>query len=558
MAKQEEKRLSSAKSKWLFSAIAIILLFWSGFWLVSNAKNYSITSDEVVYLPVGLRYLERGDSIMNVEHPPIFKIVSAIPAFFMSHNLEKAVAEDNGNQWKFGFTFWFSSGNDVQNLLFAGRAPTIILTLLLMFSVWSWTRKNIGEWAGIGALVSLAFNPNVLAHGCLVANDIYLAAGAWFLFVATFHFIKTNNWKTAIWYGLALCFAALSKYTGLIFVGLSGLVVISYFIFSKNRPKHPLSTILLSIFAALILTWAIFLFIDRREVFSAQPVTLGLYKNYERQTKKILPKFLLLPYVRVREGLVATSGHNKIGHRAYLNGEISQFGWKSYFLWVLWYKTPTVILVFALVGTLFAFIKKNWPLVLLLLATAISLVTASLGHIQTGVRYILFVYLAFSPLVGLALQELIDLRKNRVMIPTLAIMGMVLIGDVAAGGFASIGYFSYLSGGWQKGYMHLADSNLDWGEEFYQLEKYILKNRPKNLIIGISSGETLANVGIESQPLQGMTCADIKPDSTIIASRNYVVGFFGPLPCLKDALEEGKAKLLGRTYLIFESNNLPH
>ena len=560
MQKQEksEKRFKDNRKnhKLVFTAIAIALVLWSGFWLTSNARNFSITSDEVVYLPVGIRFIERGDNLMNNEHPPIFKVISAIPAVFLPHNIDKAINEDNGNQWKFGFTFWFSSGNDVQNLLFAGRAPTIILTLLMLLSVWLFVRRWLGEWAGLGALASLVFNPNILAHGGLIANDIYLAAAAWFLFVSTFYFIRNANWKTALWFGAAIFFAALSKYTGLIFVGLSGLTVISCFVFAKKKLTHPIMMISMALFTSFVLTWSIFVFVERREVFSNQPVTLGLSSDYEKEVSSPIKKSVLLPYARIREGIVATSGHNKIGHRAYLNGEISHFGWRSYFLWVLWYKTPTVILLFALFGVFFAIRKKNWALLFLLFASIISLAVASVGHIQTGVRYILFIYLALAPFVGLALQEIIGPKKNKIFIPILAVIGLMLAGDIAAGGMSSIGYFSYLSGGWQNGYKHLADSNLDWGEEFYLLENYVGKNHPKNLIVGISSGETLKDVGIESRSISDFSCGSFPADSTVIASRNFVTGFFGPYSCLLKPLESGKAKVLGRTYLIIDGRDL--
>jgi len=559
MKKLKEKELlpnaKKSQKNIFFAIVGILFLFWGGIWLVYDAKNFSITSDEIVYLPVGIRYLERGDELINNEHPPIFKIISALPAMFLPHNIDKAIIEGSQNQWKFGFTFWFESSNNVDNLLHAGRAPTILLTLLLFLSVWLWTRRNIGEWAGIAALGALVFNPNLIAHGSLIANDIYLAAAAWFLFVATFYFIKNANLKTAFWWGAGAFFAVLSKYTGVIFVAISILIVISsVFILRKNLWRSAL-LILFSAMVGLVLTWSVFIFIQRNSVFSARPVTMGLSDQITIEVKNTFKKIILLPYSNVRDGIIATEGHNKIGHRSYLNGEISQFGWKSYFLWALWYKTPIIILFLTLFGLILAVVKKNWALVLSFISVIVALAVGSIGHIQTGVRYILFFYVLSAPLAGIAVSYILGL-KNVFYKLIVGILFIFLLFDSVRGGSGSISYFSYLTGGGSNGFKHLADSNLDWGQEFYILRDYVEKNKISNLIIGISSGEDPKYANIKSQPLINYTCDTLPAGSTVIASANYVVGFFGPYTCLLDSLKSGKAERLGQTFYIFSSDDL--
>lgn len=551
---KKKELLSNAKNsrKTIFFAIVgILFLLWGTFWLVNNAKNLSITSDEIVYLPVGIRYLERGDELTNSEHPPVFKIISALPAIFLPHNIDKAIEQGSQNQWKLGFTFWFESSNNVESLLYAGRAPTVLLTLLLFLSVWLWTRKNLGEWAGIAALGALVFNPNLLSHGSLIANDIYLAAAAWFLFVATFYFIKNANLKTALWWGAAAFFALLSKYTGVIFVATSGLIVVFLIFILRKNLRRSILLALFSIAIGLILTWSVFIFVQRNTVFSAQRVTMGLTDRITIEVKNSLKKVILLPYANVRDGIIATRGHNEIGHRSYLNGEISQFGWKSYFLWALWYKTPTFILLFTLFGLILAITKKNWALILSFVSMAAALAVGSIGHIQTGVRYILFFYALSAPLVGVAVAYLLGL-KNTFLKLIMAILFVFLLFDVVRGGPGSISYFSYLSGGSSNGYKHLADSNLDWGQEFYLLRDYVEKNKFQNLIIGVSSGEDPKYANINSQPLLNYTCDTLPTDSTVIASANYIVGFFGPYSCLLDKVKQGEMQHLGQTFYIFK------
>ncbi len=548
-------KTKDSKKNTIFAIVGILFMLWGAFWLIYDAKKFSITSDEIVYLPVGIRYLERGDELTNSEHPPIFKIVSALPAIFIPHNIDKAIDEGSQNQWKLGFTFWFESSNNVENLLHAGRAPTVLLTLLLFVSVWLWTRRHLGEWAGIAALGVLVFNPNLIAHGSLIANDIYLAAASWFLFVATFYFIKNANLKTAFWWGAAACFAALSKYTGVIFVGLSGLIVVSsIFILHKNL-RRSLLLILFSVAIGLVLTWSVFLFVQRKAVFSSQPVTMGLSDNLTVEVKNPLKKIVLLPYSNVRDGIIATRGHNKIGHRSYLNGEISQFGWKSYFLWALWCKTPTIILLFSLLGVILAVLKKNWALVLSFISVLIAFVVGSIGHIQTGVRYILFFYVLTAPVAALAVLYITKL-KSWIFKVILALLFIFLLLDIFLSGPGSIGYFSAITGGNSKGYSYLADSNLDWGQEFSVLKDYVEKNKFQNLIIGVSSGENPKYANIKSQPLLDYTCDTLPANSTVIASANYAVGFFGPYSCLLEAMRAGKAERLGQTFYIFSSDNL--
>lgn len=534
-----------------FLIVAIILVLWGSFWLIYDAKTFSITSDEVVYLPVGLRYLEYGDVLLNNEHPPLFKIVSALSTLPLKPDIGPSVMEGSDNQWRFGEIFWFHTNFEkLDALLFLSRLPTVLLTIITFVSVYLWSRKNLGQWAALGALGSLVLNPNILAHGALNTNDLYLGASAWFLFVATFNFIKKIELKSALWFGAALFFVALSKYTGLIFAFIALAVVFIFMVFKKRAWKF-FKNFFISLAVALILTWVTFLFVERQAVFSPEPVTLGLRTNYERQVASPIKKVILLPYGRVREGLLFTQGHNKLGHRTYLNGEITQFGWKSYFLYALWYKTPTPILILASIGLIMAIFKRNWALLGLFLSGSVGFLIGSITHIQTGIRYILFFYFVFAPLVALAVENLILWRKKVFGIAIISLLTIYLVVDLSFSWGTRMGYFSLISGGQKNGYKHLSDSNIDWGEEYHILQKYLDAHKSENIILGVATGQE-PEYSSTLQNLRQFNCDNLPKDAVVIASKNFVVGFFGPYPCLLDKLKAGQAKTLGYTYFVFQ------
>lgn len=533
--------------------IAIVLIAWAGFWVVYNAKTFSITSDEIVYVPSGLRAIIYGDEIMNSEHPPLNKLLSAFFVLPLKPNISVSMNANDNNQWHFGDRFWFESGNNRVVILFWGRMAMVLVMLAAMISVYLWTAKNIHPIAGLGALASLVFNPNIIAHGALTTNDALLLATVWFLFVATFKLIKKDSVANYAWWGFFLAIVMLAKFSGIFFVGFAVLSVIFFIArYRKGLYLKSFGKLILSIFICMALIYATYAYAERTSIFSHKTIEIiNVLTDKKVQIRSIPKKVIYAPIVRYWEGYTVVKSHNEIGHKAYLNGDFSMDGFRWFFIANLWYKTPTAILMLIVLAGVVVFWKKRWDVAVLWLFGVVYLGIASMGKIHIGVRHILPLYVMAAPAAGYLFWQLLTDKRYAVK-SIVPLLGVWLIFDLALNSPNKISYFSQSSGGWRAGYEHLSDSNTDWGQETYLLLDWQKKHSDKKLIAGYACGGDPAYSGINYTNITDIgrytACNGLADDEVLIISVNVATGLFGSYPCISDKIT--KADRLGHTYLI--------
>src|SRR5579864_4836041 len=153
---------------------------------VSSALGETQTWDEGIHISAGYAYLTRGDYRWNVEHPPLAKLMSALP-LTMFH-LQLPVAE---SAWKkldettVGIDFLYRNRAPADSILFASRSMTILLSLSFIVVMAWWTRRRFGPAVAILATCLCAFDPNLIAHARYVTTDFpvtvfyFLAAVFW-------------------------------------------------------------------------------------------------------------------------------------------------------------------------------------------------------------------------------------------------------------------------------------------------------------------------------------------------------------------------------------------
>src|SRR5262245_27445991 len=134
----------------------------------------SATSDEVAHLPAGYTYWTTRDFRLNPEHPPLVKLIAALPLLAIKPNLDLNWSEwKTSQQYIFGYGFLYT--NDADRLLFWARLPMTLLATLGGLIVFLWARDMFGKASGLFALGLFAFSPNLLAHGMLVTTDVPVA-----------------------------------------------------------------------------------------------------------------------------------------------------------------------------------------------------------------------------------------------------------------------------------------------------------------------------------------------------------------------------------------------
>lgn len=139
----------------LVKDIGILLLFAALLLTVSltSMRQKSLTVDELAHLPAGYTYVTLGDFRLNSEHPPLVKALAGLPLRFLHPHAD--LNDDTwkkANQYRFGAKFFHQWNGDADRLLFWGRFPVVLLTMLLGVAVYFCAKDFYGWKAGCVAL----------------------------------------------------------------------------------------------------------------------------------------------------------------------------------------------------------------------------------------------------------------------------------------------------------------------------------------------------------------------------------------------------------------------
>ena len=200
--------------------LALVLLAGMGVLSGGAALRESVTVDEISHIGAGVSYLERFDLRMNPEHPPLAKVLAAIPLIIRGvradyNHISWRVSENFFpaylGQWVFG-EWLLERWNDPKTLLPWARLPMLLLTLVLGCAIFLFARRLGGPWGGLFCLLLYVSTPVFLAFGPMVHTDVALAL---FSLLALWTF--ANLWReptprNILLFGLSLAGALLSKF----------------------------------------------------------------------------------------------------------------------------------------------------------------------------------------------------------------------------------------------------------------------------------------------------------------------------------------------------------
>src|SRR5260370_19136569 len=144
----------------LFWAGVAAILAIVGVLEVRSARGETQTWDEGIHISAGYSYLKFGDYSWNAEHPPLVKMVSALPLMMMG--LTARPYEAGGkrrDQVQYGIDFLYKNRRDADTILFATRSANILLTLLFAFAVAWGTPLRYGPAPGLPEAALMPFEP---------------------------------------------------------------------------------------------------------------------------------------------------------------------------------------------------------------------------------------------------------------------------------------------------------------------------------------------------------------------------------------------------------------
>jgi hypothetical protein len=486
----------------IFRAGLPLLLILAYFTLgVMQVTHASITFDEGPHLAIGYATLRTGDFRLQPVHihPPLANVLAAAPLLLQSDlpdprtvdgwEIASLSAITDAVVWRYP---------EPARIATAGRVPILLLGVLLGALIYRWA-KDLGGWrAGLVALALYAFDPNCIAHGALITTDM----AAVFFIVATLYVasceLRVVNHESRITncasrvtglrsvarlvaIGILLGLAQLAKVSTLMLVPVVGLLLLVQVLQQSQRITNHVSRITnyaSRITHHVLRAWAI--------VFGVAALVVWAGYGFEISAVPGIP--FPLPagtHVRIFQSL---QEHYDLGHPTFLMGRVSDHGWWWYFPVAFVLKTPLPMLILA-VWAVWSKVKSHtechsWIRTFSLFLFPLLYAASSLfSSVNIGYRHLLpllpFLYVGIGMQIGSREPESrITHHVSRNTQPPLLLtsyfllLAWLIIGTVSlTPNFLT--FFNVIAGGARGGYRYLVDSNLDWGQNLWDLHAWM-------------------------------------------------------------------------------------
>lgn len=586
--RQEGRGISRAlTSGWV--AAAILAVFYLT--LLGSVRDKSATFDEPGHATAGYVYWKLNDYRLDPENGNLSKRWLALPFIwspetFPAHDSTGWVEP---NIWLLSDEWFNRLGHDTGAMLARGRAMSGLIAVSLGGLVWWWSRRLFGPGAALLSLGLFVLNPGILANGALMTSDVPAALG----FLAALCSISLVLERVTVW-RIGLCAIALS---GLFLAKMSAILVVPMalvLIVARLADGRPLPVgeacvmtgrrqqigILAAIAAVQLLSvcaavWACYGF--RYSAFSSRAPTparfnhswewaLGLTaqndirearsspetlsptvptpaKAADLRTTPLPPQWIPRMILFAREHRLLPEaflfGYASVwkasnGFAAFLNGKISDKGWRGFFPFVFAAKTPLALVAIIITSLLVAIVscrriagrqRKSWWAVawtsgyelLPLFALCLVYGTAAIySRLNIGHRHLLPIYPPLFILAGAPAGWLYSSGHNQLGAAarrrsqaTFGVMVAVLAVESAAWFPNYLAYFNGLVSP-ARAYRHVIDSSLDWGQELPAIARYLNEHRDERAYVAYFGVGNPRYYGIEAPIIGGFPGLDAK------------------------------------------------
>lgn len=469
---------------WVDISAGVILLFLLA-QLILCARAKSATFDEQFHITRGLTYLRTGDLRLMREHPPLIEILLALPLALD----ETVILPLSDPSWQLGDKHTFSDlvlwriNPDGPSIILRGRMAVIALTIILGLTIWVWSRKMFGPLPALLSVTVFAFDPNVLAHGCLATNDLGLTLFATLTVFTFWLLLQQPSWARAVVCGIALGLALASKLSAIfLFPALAAIAFADHLlVYRKDRLRvRPLSShfCLVALIAGLTL-WAVYGF------------EVGSWRGF------------LVPASAYLNGLQGLANRFETGTQSFLLGSYSSTGWWYYFPIALSVKTPLPTLSLVGAAVVYAFrqskLRRSIPL---LIPVLVYICLCCVSGLNIGYRHLLPILPFTFIFIGQLAQTSWRLGP-RYALAIGVLLGWLIVGTLTISPHY-LAYFNELAGGPDGGYRVLADSNIDWGQDLPGLYEYMRDHNIDTVKLAYCGTSDPAAYGINYELLPGI------------------------------------------------------
>jgi hypothetical protein len=514
---------------WATCAFACLII---AIQLLASVHQLSQTADESTHLYAGYREWKCGDFGVSPEHPPLARLLGAIPFVLAEPNAN--CADIPPSQEAFASLDWLYATPHWERLLFEARALVSLFAIGLCVLVWVAARRMFGYTAALVATSLLVFEPNILAHGALVTTDMVLACMFLFAIFAFYLWTGRRTVASLLLAALATGLTLTAKQSGAIVVPILFLLAISdpYLQSAGSRPrwkqalKNVYETVLICALAAGVV-WTMYgLRFAARADGTHLPTTI-FYRGSLGNVLLAVRSAHLLPESYLEGLQTARVLARESGNPVFLLGKTYPTG--------RWYFFPVAMLIKFTVPTLMLFLlaataavavyKRHRREVLFVMLPGLAFLAACMSaRMNSGIRHALPVVPFVLIFIGAGATQLI--RQIR-WAPKLLFGAVVLHAVSSLHSFPS--YLSYANefwGGPAKAYAYMP--NNDWGESFKEVKTY-LDERHSQQPCWIASVYLMdaKNYGVPCHQFGGWLSKPVPPhiNGTVIVSSVFLSTF---------------------------------
>jgi hypothetical protein len=460
--------------------------------MLLSVRGESQTSDEGYNIFAGYGHLTAGNFSICPAYPPLTKDVGALPLLAF-HPIVPPMTVAEISDFRGGRIFLYA--NRAGELLFAARAAMTVFPLLLAVLVFLATAEMFGAGPAFIALALIVFEPNFLAHGPLVTNDVALACCLFATVYAFWRYVASPNaWRLAAC-GIAGGLALASKHSGIIVFPILFLLALVELLIpaganpgtaTPEAPRPNRRRLALRLLLALI-------------VVAALSVTLlwGFY-NFRYNPVPGSPAHSLVPLLgalrsRVAAAAIAVAAQGHLLPEAFLEGLAFFLATASRptcllgtrYLHGVWFYFPTAMAIKSTLGFLLLLVlapfsrflrgrERRREIAWMLIPATVFLAASMTSDLNIGIRHILPIYPFLAILAAAGSWGLAINQRTRAII-----VGCIVLLHAVSSLRAFPNYLSYSNeiwGGPSRTYRVLTDSNVDWGQGLPAAKRYLETN----------------------------------------------------------------------------------
>jgi hypothetical protein len=499
--------------------IALLIAILHATMSITATEEKSPTFDEPAHLTAGYGYWLKNDFRLDPENGNLSQRWAALPLLFTRPNFisEKDRGWQEADEGQTGRQFFYELGNDSDRMLRRGRMMISILSAALCLLIYRCSRELFGTIGGLLSETVAAFDPTMLAHGALVTSDM---AAALFFTAAIWSAWRLLE-KITLW---TLAVAALSL-SGLFLTKLSApiaLLVIAILSMLRISSRSAITLQIGRFRNVLDMKWCKACAIAASGAIVGVSVVLAIWAafsfrysawidNHSNREATTWPWNYLLEDHGVAENAISFARTHHLLPEAYLYGlayvhkhsddrpafldnQWSVIGFRSFFPRAFFYKTPLPLLGLTALGFYTALARWNehrrrslratWEIVrsdLFRLSPFWALpliygVCAMASGLNIGHRHILPIYPMLFIACG-ATAYFLSKNHRTIGASAVAILLFCQIGESVAVRPNYLAYFNEIAGGPARGYKHLVDSSLDWGQDLPGLKTWLEEHK---------------------------------------------------------------------------------